>query len=234
MDILESKGIREEDGAGKMNEKTKVMNSRSNRKYYQIIKRGFDIMTSGLALVGLSPLFLVIGIIVKNQDHGPVFYKQIRIGKNGKPFGMYKFRSMRMNAEEELKKNPGLYQKYVAAGYKLPEGEDPRITKIGRWLRKTSLDELPQFYNVLKGQMSMVGPRPVIEEELKEYGSKKSKLLSVKPGAFGLWQASGRSNITYPERCDIELEYIDNASVSYDLKIFFKTIKSIIKKDGAF
>lgn len=225
--------MKKEDGKGKMDEKNKI-NSHSNKKYYQILKRGFDIGTSSLALVGLSPLFLIISIIVKKQDHGPAFYKQIRIGKNGKPFGMYKFRSMRMNAEEELKKDSDLYKKYVAAGYKLPEGEDPRITKIGRWLRKTSLDELPQFYNVLKGQMSMVGPRPVIKEELKEYGTNKSKLLSVKPGAFGLWQASGRSNITYPERCNVELEYIDKASVSYDLKIFFKTIKSIIKKDGAF
>lgn len=201
---------------------------------YKVSKRSFDIVASSLALVGLSPIFLGLSIAIKKQDKGPVFYKQIRIGKNGKPFRMYKFRSMHVDAEQELKKNPALYQKYIADGYKLPEGEDPRITRIGRWLRKTSLDELPQFYNVLKGQMSMVGPRPVVKEELKEYGIKKEKFLSVKPGAFGLWQASGRSNIAYPERCNVELKYIDNASASYDLKIFFKTIKSIIKKDGAY
>lgn len=230
LDILDNK--RRED-----NEMKKVMFSSrkvNQRPTYHFLKRSFDIFVSGCSLVVLSPIFVIIGFLIKRQDHGPIFYKQVRVGKNGKFFKIYKFRSMIMNAEKKLKADPQLYEKYVAAGYKFPEGEDPRITKIGSWLRKTSLDELPQFLNVLKGEMSMVGPRPVVKEELNEYGQRKKKLLSVKPGVFGLWQASGRSNIKYPERCDMELEYVDKASASYDLKIFFKTIKSIIKKDGAF
>ncbi|WP_209686930.1 sugar transferase [Lactobacillus colini] len=206
----------------------------TNRPIYHFSKRVFDIITSSLALVGLSPVFLVIAILIKRQDGGSPFYAQTRVGKNGKLFKIYKFRSMISNADKVLKQNPDLYRKYVDNGFKLPAEEDPRITKLGRFLRKTSLDEMPQFYNVLKGEMSMVGPRPIIQDELAEYGNRVDKLLSVKPGAFGLWQASGRSNVTYPERCDVELEYVDNASAMYDLKIFFKTIISIIKKDGAF
>lgn len=204
------------------------------RPIYHFFKRAFDIGTSSVALVCLSPVFLVIAVLIKHQDGGPAFYAQTRVGKNGKLFKIYKFRSMILNADEVLRSNPELYQKYVDDGFKLPAEEDPRITKIGRFLRKTSLDEMPQFLNVLKGEMSMVGPRPIIKEELVEYGDQVDKLLSVKPGAFGLWQASGRSNVTYPERCDVELEYVDNASAGYDLKIFFKTIISIIKTDGAF
>lgn len=201
---------------------------------YHFCKRFFDIIVSSLALICLSPVFLVIAILIKKQDHGPVYYEQTRVGLHGSLFKIYKFRSMIMNADKILRQDPELYQKYVDDGFKLPAEEDPRITKIGRFLRKTSLDEMPQFLNVLKGEMSMVGPRPIIQDELVEYGDRVDKLLSVKPGAFGLWQASGRSNIPYPERCNVELEYVDNASASYDLKIFFKTIISIIKTDGAF
>lgn len=204
------------------------------RPVYRFFKRVFDIVISLIALIFLSPIFLIIAILVKYQDGGPVIYAQTRVGEKGKLFKIYKFRSMILNADEVLRQNPELYQKYVDDGFKLPAEEDPRITKIGRFLRKTSLDEMPQFLNVLKGEMSMVGPRPIIQDELIEYGDQVDKLLSVKPGAFGLWQASGRSNVTYPERCSVELEYVDNASAVYDLKIFFKTIISIIKTDGAF
>ena len=124
--------------------------------------------------------------------------------------------------------------KYVDNGFKLPQGEDPRITKVGAFIRKTSLDEIPQFINVVIGQMSLVGPRPIVKKEMFEYGDRIKKFLSVKPGALGLWQASGRANIEYPERCDIELEYIQNASYWYDVKVFFACCISILKKDGAF
>lgn len=204
------------------------------QQVYHFFKRLTDIVVSLLALIVLSPLILLLSIIVFVQDGHKPFYKQIRIGKDGKKFGMFKFRSMIYNADQVLKSNPELYQKYIKNSYKLPEGEDPRITKIGAFLRRTSLDEIPQFFNVLKGQMSLVGPRPIVEKEEKEYGDRLGIFLSVKPGALGLWQASGRSNIGYPERCDIELEYVEKASYIYDLKIFISCCISILKKDGAF
>lgn len=201
---------------------------------YAFGKRLTDIVISLLALIVLSPLILVLSVLIFIQDGHSPFYKQVRIGQYGKKFGMYKFRSMIFNADQVLKNDPELYKKYVANSFKLPEGEDPRVTKIGAFIRKTSLDEIPQFINVLMGQMSLVGPRPIVEKEEAEYGNKLRKFLSAKPGALGLWQASGRANIGYPERCDIELEYVDNASYWYDVKVFFACCISILKKDGAF
>ncbi|MCC3238050.1 sugar transferase, partial [Pediococcus acidilactici] len=150
-----------------------------------------------------------------------------RMGLHGEKFGMYKFRSMVVDADKKLRADKELYKKYVANNYKLEPADDPRITKIGAFLRKTSIDEIPQFINVLKGDMSLVGPRPVIEAELVEYDAEK--LLSVKPGAMGLWQASGRSEIGYPERAEIEMEYIDNASLGFDFKIMFMNLVNIFK-----
>lgn len=138
------------------------------------------------------------------------------------------------NADQILKENPELYKKYVDNNYKLPVSEDPRITKLGAWLRKTSIDEIPQFINILKGEMSIIGPRPVVKAELAEYGDQVDKFLSVRPGAMGLWQASGRSNIPYPERAHIELEYVDKASLWFDFKIMIKNIISIFKGVGAY
>ena len=201
---------------------------------YKYIKRFLDIVGSLLALILFSPLFLILAIIIKSRDGGSAFFAQTRIGQYGKPFKMYKFRSMRMDAEEVLRSDPELYAKYVANDYKLLAEEDPRITPIGRWMRRTSVDELPQFINILKGDMSIIGPRPVVEKELAEYGDRVDKLLSVKPGAMGLWQATGRSNIGYPERCDVELGYVDHVSFGNDVVIFFKTIISIFKKEGAY
>lgn len=201
---------------------------------YHFFKRITDILVSFVALIVLFPVILILAILIFMQDgHGP-FYKQIRIGQYGKPFGMFKFRSMIFNADKVLESNPKLYQKYVDNGFKLPEGEDPRVTKIGAFIRKTSLDEIPQFLNVLIGEMALVGPRPIVKKEMFEYGDQISEFLSVKPGALGLWQASGRANIGYPERCDIELEYIRNASYWYDVKVFFACCISILKRDGAF
>lgn len=201
---------------------------------YAFDKRLTDIVISLLALIALSPLILVLSVLIFIQDGHSPFYKQVRIGQYGKKFGMYKFRSMIFNADQVLKSDPELYKKYIANSFKLPEGEDPRVTKIGAFIRKTSLDEIPQFVNVLMGQMSLVGPRPIVEKEEAEYGNRLRKFLSVKPGALGLWQASGRANIGYPERCDIELEYVDNASYWYDVKVLFACCISILKKDGAF
>ena len=205
-----------------------------NHYIYHFFKRITDIVVSILALVLLSPLIIILSVIIFAQDGHSPFYKQIRVGQYGKLFGMYKFRSMIYNADQVLKDNPKLYKKYIANSFKLPEGEDPRITKIGAFIRKTSLDEIPQFLNVLIGQMSLVGPRPIVKKEEAEYGNRLKRFLSVKPGTLGLWQASGRANIGYPERCDIELEYVDNASYWYDVKVFLACCISILKKDGAF
>lgn len=202
---------------------------------YLFAKRVTDIVLSVIALILLSPVFLVIWLLDSFGDNkGPVFFKQTRIGMHHRPFKIYKFRSMIVNADEILHQDPELYQKYVANNYKLEPEEDPRITRLGRILRKTSLDEIPQFINILKGEMSLIGPRPVVKEEVKIYGDRADKFLSVKPGAMGLWQASGRSNIGYPERCDLELSYVDHASYWYDCRILFKNLISIFKSTGAY
>jgi len=201
---------------------------------YLFTKRFFDIVISSMALVVFSPVFLIVWILnmLNVSDRGPLFYKQTRIGLNGKEFGMYKFRSMVIDAEKKLYQNKELYRKYVANNYKLEPQNDTRITKLGRFLRKTSIDEIPQFINIIKGDMSLVGPRPVIENELVEYD--KKKLLSVKPGAMGLWQASGRSEIGYPERANIEMNYVDSACFILDVKIIFGNIINIFKGSGAY
>lgn len=204
-------------------------------KGYLFIKRILDIILSVCALIVLSPVFLTVWILDHfGSNKGPMIFKQKRVGKNAKMFYIYKFRSMIINADEVLHADEKLYQKYVDNNYKLEPDEDPRVTKFGAWLRKTSIDEIPQFVNILKGQMSLVGPRPVVKEELHEYGNHVDKLLSVKPGAMGYWQASGRSNIGYPERCDVELYYVDHASLTFDIKIIFKNVLSILKSDGAY
>lgn len=202
---------------------------------YLFFKRLTDIILSVLALICFSPLFLFVFIASRfGENKGPVFFKQVRIGKNGKPFKIYKFRSMVVGADEILHKDKKLYEKYLNNNYKLEPDEDPRITRLGAWLRRTSIDEIPQFLNIFKGDMSIIGPRPIVKEELAEYGDRVDKFLSVKPGAMGLWQASGRSNIGYPERCDMELSYVDRASYWYDCKIMFKNIISIFKHTGAY
>lgn len=204
---------------------------------YRMTKRIFDIFISGIMLIILIPVFVVFFVIYLVGDNkGPLFYRQVRIGRNGKKFKMYKFRSMVINADKKLFENEALYAKYVANSYKLPDGEDPRVTKFGRFIRKTSLDELPQFINAFIGDMSIIGPRPIVEKELTEYETKEriDKLLSVTPGAMGYWQAIGRSNIEYPERCEVELYYVEHASLIFDVKIMFKNIISIFKHDGAF
>ena len=206
-----------------------------NKASYLFFKRLFDIF---IALVGVIVLVIVTIILATfysfGKNKGRIFFSQERIGLNGKKFKIYKYRSMVENAEEILKRNPKLYKKYIENSYKLLPEEDPRMTRLGRFIRKYSIDEIPQFINILKGEMSFIGPRPVIEEELLQYGERVSKFLSVKPGATGWWQVSGRSEIGYPERCDMELYYVDNCSFKLDMKIFFLELKRIIIKDVAY
>lgn len=202
---------------------------------YVFIKRVLDIMGAIIGLVIFSPFFIVIPLLfLIGENKGPVFFKQVRIGEKGKEFRIYKFRTMIVNAEEKLKKNKGLYRKYLENNYKLEPHEDPRITKLGQFLRKTSLDEIPQFLNVLKGEMSLVGPRPVVVEELEEYQEKVHEFLSVKPGVTGYWQVSGRSDVGYPERVDLELYYVYNASIWFDIKILLLTVKNVLLSKGAY
>jgi len=204
-------------------------------KSYLITKRLIDVVFALLGLIVLSPIFVIVFVILKiDSPKSSALFEQQRIGKAGKPFYIYKFRSMVPNAEEILKADKVLYEKYVASGYKLPTKEDPRITKLGSFLRRSSIDELPQFWNMLIGDMSLVGPRPIVAEELKEYGNHKDIFLSVRPGALGLWQASGRSLIEYPERTQIELEYVANAGFFYDISIVFRNVIAIFKSKGAY
>lgn len=212
---------------------SKIKGSRMTKKklVYRTIKKITDKVLSVLGLIVLSPVFLILAIIIKLDSKGPVFFKHRRIGKNGKEIYIYKFRTMHPNAEDMIKNFNEEQMKEFRESYKLQD--DPRITKIGDILRKTSLDELPQIWNILKGDLSIIGPRPVIEEELKKYGENKEKFLSVTPGLTGYWQANGRSSTTYEERMEMELYYIDNCSLMMDIKIFFKTIISVLKKEGA-
>lgn len=207
----------------------------NNKVGYKFAKRALDI--SG-ALFGLIIMILVMFVFVfvytTGKNRGPMLFKQKRIGQNGETFEIYKFRSMIENAEEVLKKDKKLYEKYIENSYKLEPEEDPRITSFGRYIRKTSLDELPQFINVLKGEMSLVGPRPIIQKELSEYRAKKKLFLSVKPGLTGYWQICGRSNVNYPKRVDIELFYVNNQSLWFDIKILFKTVLQVLQRKGAY
>lgn len=218
-----------------INEKVKAFKKKPEplTPSYHHAKRIIDLVLSLILLFILSPLLLIISAFYL-FDGGALFFKQLRYGKDGKMFYIYKFRSMVRDAENVLKSDKQLYKKYILNNYKLEPDEDPRITRLGRFLRRTSLDELPQLINVLKGEMSMVGPRPIIDDELKEYGERKSHFLSVKPGVTGYWQVSGRSAVGYPERVDVELYYVYHQSIWLDLKIIVNTVSAVIKKRGAY
>lgn len=204
------------------------------RRCYAFVKRMFDIVASAAALIILSPIMLIAAILVYVDDPGKVFYGHVRIGKNGKPFKMWKFRSMYMNADKMIDLLTPEQTKQYYTEFKIDN--DPRITKIGNFLRKTSLDELPQLFNVLCNDMSLVGPRPLIESEIQTYyEDTHDVLLAVKPGVTGYWQAYARNNATYQsgERQKMEMYYVRNASLWLDIKILFKTVESVLKKSGA-
>lgn len=210
---------------------------KTNKKVlYKFTKRIIDIIGSIIGILILIPTTLIIYLARKvlKEDKGPLFYEQLRYGKNGKVFRLYKFRSMCIGADKKLKEyleNNDEAREEFEKTHKLQN--DPRITKIGNFLRKSSLDELPQMINILKGDMSFVGSRPVVEKEVEEYGTNKDKFLSVRPGLTGYWQVNGRSNTTYEERMKMELYYVDNCSLWLDIKIFFKTFITVFKKEGA-
>ena len=207
---------------------------RIGRSTYEGVKRIFDICASLVAIILLSPVFLLVSAFVYLGDPGPVVYGQIRIGKNGKPFKMWKFRSMYKNSDRMIDQLTPEQKKQYYTEFKIDN--DPRITKVGNFLRKTSLDELPQLFNVLFNDMSLIGPRPLIESEIQmNYADTYQELLSVKPGVTGYWQAYARNNATYQsgERQEMELYYVQHASVWLDIKILFKTVITVLKREGA-
>lgn len=206
------------------------------KKYsYLITKRLFDIILSLFGILFLIPLSIIIKIsYILNKDYSSIFYTQTRIGKNGKEFKLYKFRSMIPNADEVLKELLKK-DKDLAKEYKINKKlkNDPRITKAGKFIRKTSLDEFPQFINVLKGDMSIVGNRPYLPREKEDMRNYYSDIVKTKPGLTGLWQISGRSNTTFEKRLKLEQQYSNNNGLKKDAKIFFKTISVVLLKKGA-
>ncbi|MDI6869834.1 MAG: sugar transferase [Bacillota bacterium] len=199
------------------------------------LKRAMDVIGAGLGLVILSPLLLLIALLVKLDSPGPVLFKHKRLGAGGKIIEIYKFRTMVVNAEEALqelfRKRPELREEYER-DFKLKD--DPRVTRLGKFLRKTSLDEFPQFINVLKGELSLVGPRPIVPREIEKYGPYGRLLLRVPPGVTGLWQVSGRSNTNYDERIKLDVFYINNWSLWLDIMTIIKTIPAVLAKKGAY
>jgi exopolysaccharide biosynthesis polyprenyl glycosylphosphotransferase len=204
----------------------------NDKKGYLIAKRIMDICGALIGLICLSWLFLIVAVLIKFEDpKGPVFFKQVRVGKDGKEFYMYKFRSMVTNAEELLE---SLLPLNETTGAMFKMKNDPRVTKIGRFIRKTSIDELPQLWNVLKGEMSLVGPRPPLPREVAQYTEYDKQRLLVTPGCTGLWQVSGRSNVGFKEMVELDLQYIRKRSIFFDLKIIFKTILVLFGSKDAF
>ena len=212
--------------------KVKLDPSKVNgRVGYRAIKRGFDVLASGLALILLSPLFLVLIILIKREDGGPAFYSQERIGKNEKPFKMWKFRSMIVNADKMVEQ---LEEQNEIDGAMFKIKDDPRVTKIGHVIRKYSLDELPQLWNVLKGDMSLVGPRPPLPSEVEEYTDYDKQRLLVMPGCTGLWQVTKRNEADFDEMVWLDIVYINHSGLWEDFKLIIKTIGVVVHPNGAY
>ena len=196
---------------------------------YKIIKRFLDFIFAFLLIILLIPLFLIIGILIKISSKGPIIYIQKRIGKNNTSFSCYKFRTMHPQSKYLLKKiliKNKDFKNQFSETRKIVN--DPRITRFGKFLRFSSLDELPQIFNVLIGDMSFIGPRPIVKSEIKKYGKEFGKVFSIKPGISGLWQVSGRNNLSYDKRVELDINYSENINFLLDTKIFIKTIVVIL------
>ena len=201
------------------------------KKFYLFWKRFFDIFASTIAIIVFSLPMLIVALIIKLDSKGPVLFKQQRVGRNGRIFNCYKFRSMVADAEEKKK---SWMAKNEMSGLMFKMENDPRITKLGHFIRKTSLDELPQFINVLKGDMSLVGTRPPTVDEFNKYEPKHKARVSMVPGLTGLWQVSGRSNIkNFDDVVKLDMDYIDNWSILLDIKIILKTVAIVLFAKGA-
>jgi lipopolysaccharide/colanic/teichoic acid biosynthesis glycosyltransferase len=206
---------------------------RANWRIYgsDAIKRGFDLTASFISLVLISPLFLLITLFIKIEDGGPVFFAQTRVGKYGRIFKMYKFRSMCLDAEARLQEL--LARNHHREGVTFKIKDDPRITRVGKWLRKFSFDELPQLYNVLIGNMSLVGPRPPVPREVAKYSLAQRRRLAIKPGITCIWQISGRAEIDFSGQVQLDVNYIENQGFWTDLLIMLKTVPAVMSGKGA-
>lgn len=206
-----------------------------NRRIVRLAKRSFDFFSALLLLLLLSPLLALVAYLIKRESPGPVIFSQQRVGYDGKNFRIYKFRSMYTNADEVLESwkttHPEKWAEYVASNFKL--AEDPRITRVGKWIRRTSIDELPQIFNVFLGDMSLVGPRPLLPRELDHYGDSINIYTNVRPGITGLWQVSGRSKTTFNQRITLDRWYIRNWSLWHDVVILIRTVRVVLKAEGA-
>jgi len=196
------------------------------------LKRLFDITISTIALLVLSPVFLIVALLILIDSKGPLFFAQTRIGKQGKAFKMWKFRSMYVDAE--ARKSALIKQNNLEEVVRFKLKTDPRITRVGHLIRHFSLDELPQFWNVLQGEMSLVGPRPPLPNEVEQYTPYQARRLAVVPGITCIWQVSGRSDIPFEKQVEMDLEYINNQSFIFDLALLFKTIPAVLKAQGAY
>jgi undecaprenyl-phosphate galactose phosphotransferase len=198
--------------------------------WQRYLKRAIDIIVTLAVLPVALPLMLTIAILIRRDSEGPALFRQERIGQDGRRFRMLKFRTMYLDSEKRLESDPELYALYVAHDFKLPNRLDPRVTRLGRFLRHSSLDELPQLFNVLGGSMSLVGPRPILLEQLVSNPEAIPNYLQMRPGITGKWQVGGRSQIKYPQRGELDDEYLYNWSVGTDLVILAKTIPHVLRR----
>jgi exopolysaccharide production protein ExoY len=196
------------------------------------IKRLIDVLGALTLLIVLSPVLLIVSLVVKLDSHGPVLFKHRRLGRDGRHFDCLKFRTMCVDAEHRVFQDEQLRHHYVSNDFKIPAGLDPRITRVGRFLRQSSIDELPQLINVLKGEMSLVGPRPIVALEATFYGDMLPVLLSVRPGITGSWATQGRSELNYPRRVDVELEYVRSRTLATDIIIMTRTPWTVLTRRG--
>lgn len=231
--VKDEENIQEENVSSITNKTDKIRNMKSI--IYKFLKRAIDIIASIIGIILLLPITVAIWIAnICVKDNGPIFFKQERIGKDGEFFKFYKYRSMVVDADDKL-------SKYLAENEEAREEykkykklrKDPRITKVGKFIRKTSIDEFPQFINVLKGQMSLVGPRPYLPREINDMGESFNEIIKVKPGLTGLWQVNGRSDTTFEDRLRIDKEYVQKKGMKLDTKIFIWTIGKVFVKEGA-
>ncbi len=210
-----------------------ILDSLGQQLAYKAVKRTFDIVLSFFAMIVLSPVFLVTAIAIKMDDGGPVIHRRYCIGKGNRKYIMYKFRSMKTNADDlEKLLTPEQLEEYRR---ECKVKDDPRITRVGKVIRRFSIDELPQLLTILKGEMSIIGPRPIVDFETEFYGKDIAKVLEAKPGLTGYWQVNGRSNATYEsgKRQSLELYYVEHQSIKLDMEILFKTIKVVFRGEGA-